>query len=390
MNIFGLTPIDAALSALGLNCAQLIADFFFQTPLAAMVLISGLLLNIGRLVNGNYRSFITFLFLTLTVSLLLLPNKAEGTIASAVERYGQAPSQSSQSIKDQVLNYHRIPAIQSFLNNAAEAAVVGIVHTFDSVVPAWARYLNSPFGLQKSCLYIREDLRHGISDFTLRRELNQFLHDYYLPALIFTKHNTSNLDMTAVWPGNERISVHYSSQARQQWSTLEKQLKVYFEKNKNLSEAARSKIANLTQTSLQIIDQYLIKSLVDQQLNTTAQVKNIDWPWHLTLWGLNFFPILYGGANLVLNFFFPFLVLILVLSRNIKFLFSYLRVFAWVKSWVFVGAVSSYISLSAARLHGPSSNPAWSWEQPYFCMAAVLLLVFIPFFTFTFIKSATA
>ena len=161
MDIFGFTATDTALSVLGLNTAQIIADFIFlQTPLAALAFAAGLIADIIQTTQtGNYRPLIVFFLIFVSVFLCLLPKRPEGVIKSALEHYTQS-TQSSQAFKDQILDYHQIPVLLSFLDQMTDALMIGFIHAFDSVMPAWAHYLTAPFGLQRNCLNIKIGRAH--------------------------------------------------------------------------------------------------------------------------------------------------------------------------------------------------------------------------------------
>lgn len=385
MNLFGLTPIDAALSALGLNFAQLITDVLTKSSLAALFFIVSVLFGIARLIrSGNYRVLASLFLLTLAVIFLLFPHRSEGAILSAAERYGQS-TQSSQVIKDRIFNYHQVPVLLTFVNQSGTAFFVGIIHALDKFVPQGAAFLSAPFAPQTHALIIREEIQGGIGDLDLRQDLNLFLYDHYLPALVLLKRDSPNTDIALLWPGDARINSYYSIAARRQWSSLESALRRYFDLNTNFSEKARSNMTFLTGPA-DAVDKALIKSVVNRQLNILTKTSRTDFIWRSSLWLLNSFPYVYGIGNLALAVFFPFLILMLVIKRNAGLLFGYLKALVWIKSWVLTAAVSSYFSLMMARLHPQTSDPSWVWEEPYYATAAAIALVILPFMTLHLIK----
>lgn len=142
MDIFGVTSIDVTLSIWGLSYAQLVTDFMFvRTPCGATVFIIGLILSIIELArSGNYRSLIIFLFLALSIPLLVLPHKKES------------------------LQNRQIPIFLSFLGQASDALIRGAIHALDETMPAWANYLTVPFSIQRNSLY----------PFTTKNSVNSF------------------------------------------------------------------------------------------------------------------------------------------------------------------------------------------------------------------------
>ena len=388
MDIFGLTPYDAALSVLGLNYCQIITDFLFrQTSVGLCAFIIGFLLSLWQVKKtGQYRPLIVFGFIILTAVPLFLPNKEEGSIKSAVERYAQS-IQTSQELKDHLINTHQIPVILSFVSQFIDSIMIGIIHAIDVLTPAWANYLTAPFRIHQTSFNIREEMNKGIADIDLERQLNIFLHDYYLPALSNLKHSTPAIDLNELWPGHARISVYYSSSGQKEWAKLKLQLMNYLNQNPSLSEQERARVINLTQMPAQTIEEGLIKSMVIHEFNRTVKLAEPGLIWKLSAWTLRGFPYMYGGFNVMLYAAFPMLILALAVTRDSGIIIHYLKNLLWDKTWILSGALCFYGSMLIARLQAQSTDsPAWVWEHPYYCVAAAVMLVIMPIATFLIIN----
>lgn len=328
--------MDKVLSADGLSYAQSIIDFLFtQAPCAALIFTAGLLLALWQLVrSGSYHPLIIFFFLFISIPLLAKP------------------------------------VLLNFLGKFGDVITTGAISVIDAAMPDQAKYLTAPFGLQRSSLSIREDLDQGFSDAVLQQRLNKFLYDQYLPALGVNKNNP----------------ISYPPNTQRQWQDLQRDLKNNFT-GSFLTDKLRTDISYLTQSSRDI-EEALIKSTVRRGLNGTARIRSSALPWQISFWGITAFPYIYGFANLLLYAFFPLAVLVLVLSRRAAVLLHYLKTLVWIKSWALGGALSFYASLFVARLQAQASpnDPSWAWEQPYYCLAAVILLCFTPLATFLIIQ----
>ncbi|MBI4309631.1 MAG: hypothetical protein HY591_04800 [Candidatus Omnitrophica bacterium] len=392
MDIFGFTAVDTALAVLGLNYAQIITDFiFFKTPLASLAFACGIIACLVQIIRtGHYRALALFFLIFLSISFLLLPKRPEGTIQSALEEYSQS-SQSSQDLKDQVLDYHDLPVILSFLGQAMDVFMIGIIHALDTVTPAWAQYLNAPFGLHNYCLHIREAMEQGIGDPGLRQKLNTFLYDQYLPALGMVQHDDPAVDFGQMWPGHEKITPYYPSSARKQWEGMERQLRNYLDTNPALAEQARVSVIALTQTSAQVMEQSLLKSITGRELKEAGDIHKITLLRQAGSSMMAVFPWIYGWANLMLYALFPLVILAMCISRSWKTAVYYLKGLVWVKSWSLGGALSFYASLLMARMQAQaaSGDPSWAWERPYFCIYAGIVLGLVPLMTFFLIKPLT-
>ena len=388
MDIFGLTSVDSALSVLGLNYAQLTVDFlFYKTPVAIVVFTGAFLLGLWQMArSGQYRHLITFFLAALTIVLLLLPKRQEGDIKSAVEHYSQS-AQSSQSIKNQILNYHQIPVILGFIAQMGDALMIGIIRSMDAVTPQWANYLTAPFGLHRGCLNIREAVQNGIEDIALRQKAEDFLYDHYLPSVSMLRIDLPSIDINELWPGHARIVNYYSSDARRQWEAIERELRNNINQNPAISEKTKAGIGQMMHLPLQDIEGALLRSFIRFELQRMAHRYKPSIFWRMNSWVLTAFPYLCGWAQLILYAMFPFLLLAFAFSRRVDVLSHYLRIFCWVKSWDLGGAVCFYFSLFIARLQAQAStDPSWAWEHPYFCVAAGIILGFMPVGTFLIIN----
>ncbi len=391
MSIFGFTPIDTAASVLGLNICQRLLEFIFlQTPLGAAAFTAGFLLSLWQSSQqAEFHSLIKFFIICVAVLLLILPSRPEGEIKSAVEQYGQTTIK-SQEIKDIQINEHRIPVILSFLGQMMDAVFIGAVHAIDAVTPAWAQYGTGPFLLHQTSLRLKENIDQGIADISLKKRVDQFLYDHYLPALSMLKNDSPQFqEQQELWPGHARILAFYSPAARREWEDLQRAFQQTSRQQPILSERGRDVLQQMTGTRLEDIDQAVFKSM------TAREVHELKRPiqrfsslfWQSINWILAVFPNIYGWANMMAYAFFPFLILFLGITRHAGLLTHYLKALIWIKSWLLGGALSFYSSLIIARLQAQSSSdPFWAWEHPYYCVGAVIGLLLMPTATFFIIN----
>ncbi len=386
MDIFGLTPIDTALSVLGLNAAQIIANYLVTTPLSATALAAGFLFSIVKTARYGHTQPLVILFVvTLSALFLVLPQRPEGNIQSAQERYGHS-DHSSQMIKDRLIEYHQIPVLLGFAEQISVAILAGAIHTFDVLMPSWAHFLTSPFGAARIALNMRKAIALGITDAPLHARLQKFLNDFYLPALGIIKNESSAAPLAELWPGHERVLSYYSSPGKAQWKQLGEEIARYFDQDPHLDHDARAHISAMTQSPQDAVLLSMTKSLVEQVLARLADVKANDWMWQATAAVVSVFPYMYGWANGLVLGCFPLMILTCVVTRSPRTIVHYCRTFAGVKAMALGAALCFYASLIVAAVAANTqSDPSWAWERPYFCAVLAILLVALPVGAFVII-----
>lgn len=354
MDIFGLTPIDSALAAWGLNCAQVLVDFLFkrtQVGLAALVIgFLGSLWQSAR--EGNLKHFVTFVFICLIGPLLFItPTRHEPAVKSAVEVYGSS-SVSAKSIKDTQTNAHTMPLMLSFVGQAADMVSVGIVFLIDNSLSNDTHFLKNPFDPQKLALEANQIIHAPIADPDLKRDVDDFIYAVYLPSLIINKNDSGVFD--------------HSEDLKNQL----KNLMIPIEKIRILLNQLGSASNNM--------DDQIIKSIIRGQIDQHKSL--LIWPFASILY--SFFPYILGWANFCLYIFFPVLMLMIMVFRRLSLFLRYLEVFCWIKSWVLGAAIAYYMSMLMAHLQAQSSVSAnWLWDYPYFVLLSVFLLCLMPVLT---------
>ena len=201
------------------------------------------------------------------------------------------------------------------------------------------------------------------------------------------RHDAHSMDSKDVWPGDKGIAAYYSPSAQKQWGQITNSLKTYLDQDVDFGSKGRTDIGLMTQTSDDVIQEELIKSIVRKELRNMAVIVTPSLPWQISSWILAAFPYVYGWCNVILYVTVPFLILAFIVTRHVGILMSYSKIFLWVKSWMLGGALCFYSSLLLARVQSQSSvDPSWAWEHPYYGMAAAMMLVLMPVLTFLLIN----
>ena len=382
MDIFGLTPIDTALSSLGLNCSQRLIEYLFvQTRIGVVAFLGGFFLNLWQSANkGNLRYLITYFFISLTVIfLLIIPKRQEPSIISAQEIYGAASTITAQSIKDMQTSEHAMPTILSFAGQMADSMSIGAIYTLDNILSFNVRFLPSPFGPQELSLQANQFLISSVSDVHLRDDLDDFIYAQYLPSLLMYKNNAKNLiDIHSLWPGHQDILKYYSSIQNTQWEALKERLKNFINDPKSLWKRIKELLISFGVQQNNLDDQ-IMASIIRGQINRT----NTSLLWYWTGMMQVGFPYMYGFANYCLYVSFSVLMLAIVSMCRLNLFLRYIEVFVWVKSLPLSAALSFYISLFIVRIQIQTSPLVnWFWDYPYYAVVASVLLCLLPLVSF--------
>lgn len=380
MNIFGLTPIDSALSALGLNCSQKLTEFFFsQSHLGLAAFTIGFVWSVWQSSReANFKYFAIFIFLSLAgISLFIFPQRQLTNIKSAMEVYGQNNSSiTAQSLKESQTHDNGVPLVLSFLGQMADMVNIGAISILDNTLASNIRFLSNPFGLQKFSLQAYQIIHDPVADASLKQNLDDFIYAHYLPTLNIYLNKAQAADLHTLWPGDTRITSLYSSNERTQWNDLKSRLSNLIQDPQSWGKIRSS----LSQSSFSgsNLDNQIIASMVNAQLYQSRV--HLWWDW-ASIVQLSF-PYTLGWGNFCLYVGFPPLMLSLIIFRRMTLFFKYIEIFVWVKSWALTAAISFYISLMAARIQAQTSTQSnWFWDYPYYALLASVLLCLIPILT---------
>ena len=353
MDVFGLTAVDSALSAWGLNCAATLIDLLFvKTPVGLVAFTVGFFWAIVQSARQGYFKHLTvFILLSLIGVLLFIGSKRqETTIKSAVEVYGTS-ALTAQSIRDSQTNQRSMPLMLSFFSQWADSISIGIINKVDEALNNQPHFLNSPFEIQRLSLRANQFINEPIADVKLRKKVEDFIYAEYLPSLI--KGETVSLSDIQV------LLKPLLDDAQGPWTKVKGAL----------TQIGRSQ---------NNIDNQIMASIVQGQC---APKQSLWLQWAAAV--QSFFPYITGWANFCLYLCFPFLMLALIVFRRMNIFLRYLEVFVWVKSLILSSAVSYYISLIALRIQGQAANGvSWFWENPYYVAVASILLLLMPVLTF--------
>lgn len=388
MSILGLTPIDSALSAVGLNIAYLITNLICHgTHIAAFVFILGLLLNIWRTArSGSFRPLIVFIFICITIILVFLPSANEGQIQSASEAYG-ARVETTSLIKNQMINIHQAPTVLTFLVLAATSIEIGVFHSIDMVMPAWAKYLNSPFEAHRSLLLIKRFVESGIGKTYLDSRLSNFLYDEYLPAVNQLKNLDSSVNITQFWPGHARIIPYYSQSAKQQWDDINTALIGFLEHDSVLLGKGIEAVAKINESTPQDTQNVLIRSIITNKLTSEQHSPLNNLSWLVSGWVHDLFFYAYGFLSMTIYATTPFLMVAVALTGLVQILLCTLKAFLWLKLTSLIVALGFYSSILIARLQVQSSSDlSWSWTHPYFSVFSAATMLIAPVISYLIVN----
>ena len=389
MDIFGLTSIDACLSAWGLNVAQSIIEFFFsRTNLGVLVFAIGFLSSIWQSVKeGSFKHFAVFIFICISGFLLIIvPSRQEPHIKSVMEVYGTS-SFTSKTLKDSQTTMHTMPLFLSYFGQMADAMSIGIVSIIDNAFTNDFRFLSNPLGVQGLSLQVNQLVNVPIADVKLRKDLDDFMYAYYLPSLnmyIDANPNGQVSNLRALWPGDTNIVHYYSEQGQLKWQEIQNSLMRLI----NAPQEPWGRIKRLLQqfnVASNDIDNQILASIIRGQLHV-----NQGHPYWFWVGAIHhFFPFVYGWANFCLYVSFPILMLAMIIFCRFIVFLRYLEIFIWIKSWILTTAIAHYVSMIAFRIQVQNLTEVHGiWEYPYFSVVAVILLCLMPVLTFIVIHKS--
>ncbi len=380
MDIFGLTPIDSALSAWGLICSQKLTEFFFsQSHLGITAFAIGFVWSVWESSReANFKYFAIFIVLSLVgIFLFILPQRQETNIKSAMEAHGGGNiNPTAQSLKDSQTHDNSMPLVLSFIGQMADMVNMGAISILDNTLSNSAHFLSNPFGLQKLSFQAYQLTHSPIADASLKQDLDDFIYAHYLPSLNMYLNKAQAADLHTLWPGDARITRLYSSNQRSQWDDLKNGLSNLLQDPQSWGKIRSS----LSQTNIfgNNLDNQIIASVVNAQLYHS---KSHSW-WNWASIVPTSFPYILGWGNFCLYVGFPPLMLSLIIVRRMTLFLKYVEIFIWVKSWTITAAISYYISLMAARIQAQTSTQYnWFWDYPYYALLASMLLCLMPILT---------
>ena len=351
MDIFGLTPIDSALAAWGLNISTRLSDFLFiQTPIGVLAFAIGFLYAVFQSAReANFKYFVIFVFISLAGTLLfIVPQRQQSVIKSASEIYGRPSAITAQVIKNSQTNDHSMPLLLSFFAQMIDSISFGAINRVDESLNSQSPFLSDPFKIQKISLQANGWINSPITDVVLRQDVDDFIYAQYLPSLIMRK------DI--------------------QWSDI--QARLTSNPQCPLGEI-KSSLSALS-ISHEHIDDEFMTAIIHGQCSAN---KSLWLKWAGGIQAL--FPYAYGWGNFCLYVSFPFLILALVVFRRMNLFFQYIEIFFWIKSWILCAAAGFYISLFALRIQGQTSSGInWFWDYPWYLAVGSIFLILMPILTF--------
>jgi len=380
MEVFGLTPIDAALSARGLYWSYQISQFIFiQTPLGLLSCVIGFLYSVLRSgQQANFKYFSIFAFIAISGALLfILPNRQVSVIKSAVEVFGQTINESGRSTDSLNIDYLHISVLLSFLSQLIDSISWGALSLMDSSLAKPLRFLNDPFSIHKLSLRFNEWQLDPITDIHLQRDLNDFYYAHFIPSLIkYQKQHGDLQDTHLIWPGHLEILRFYSNKERTEWDSLKRRVLILMNGSSDEWRQMRALMPQLELSLTDLEDQVVADSVT--AVNRSAR------PLWLSICSgmLMSFPYVYGAVSACLFLAWPLLMVVVVITSRLSLLLTYLGGFIWVKSWVFCAALSYYVSLMVLHVQAEGAlDFHWFWEYPYYLAIGSGLLILLPIFS---------
>ncbi|MBF0490647.1 MAG: hypothetical protein HQL15_08570 [Candidatus Omnitrophica bacterium] len=375
MNIFGLTPIDAALSAWGLTVSLKWTEFLFvQSALGVVALAMGFLWSLWESArNANFKYFSMFVFIALTGSLLFLGLKRQEPVIKSMAE----GSVSAQSIKETLTQETQMPYVLTFFSQTADALSIDLIGKIDVLLGTSGQFLKSPFGIQKLSWAAHQWIHRPVSDGTLRRDLDNFIYEHYLPSVAMYSNANEGSDLTSLSMEDARVLSHYSASGQGQWENIKGRLL-------NLINDTQGPWVNIKEVfgQMGILNEHWEDDVLSSIVRGEWKPPSYGWVDAASMVFVAF-PYLEGWANFCLFAAFPFLMLTMLIFRRLNVLLRYVEIFVWVKSWMLGGAVAYWVSLAAAYIQGQSSTQAvWFWEYPYYLTIGAALLILMPIVSF--------
>jgi hypothetical protein len=377
VNIFGITPIDTALSAWGLSFSYILSEYLFlKSPIGVLIFLLAFIGSILETVKKvNIKHVLLCVFLSFVVFfLLILPKREPVEIKSAVELHTGNSSLTAQSLKDAQIDSFQMPLFLSLFAQLTDVVSINVVSLIDQTLNKDLKFFKGSFHLQKLSLEANHMINSSFTDQSLKEELDNFMYVDFLPAFIM--HQTEQRDRVGlIWPGHEQILTLYTAEGAERWKILNQRFKKMIDSPHLIWKEVRETINQIKPIQENDFDEQLIASMIKGQYS----LKNNDWITWMGRVQL-FFPYIQGWANFCLYASFPFVIVILILSRDINVILYYLEAFIWIKSWTLGAATSFYCSLFAARIQSLTSTEiSWFWNSPYYVVFASVLLVLMPF-----------
>ncbi len=422
MDVFGLTPIDTALSVYGLNLSQALLDYIFNhSKIGYVAFVVGFLISVGKTAkSGSFRLLVTHFAIWIACMIIVLsPTKADGDFKSAWEAYSPsiAATQSrttAKSLKNEQTQLNRMPVVLSYVGQSLESFAIGAInfinpantsnqHDLDQLL-----FLKYPFRFQLLSLGLHREVMEGVDDIHLREAMESFSYDHFLPALTMLKYKLpSEHELTQANQGVAQtfnlfdhvpstLTEYYSPQGIQEWGALKRNVSAYLIRKNILPDVNNMlrEFYSSTQQRNLIIDNNVIDALVQGEARhlAPAQVKRSDWLWQAGDLLLQSYPFAQGWANLTIYLLFPIVICLVMTLARVEILFNYAKAFLWVKSLSFTAALAYLISLFIARVQAQAIvqpqgaiNISWFYQEPHVVLGAGLLSYLIPMLMFVFI-----
>ncbi len=379
MDIFGFTPIDAALSAWGLNVSQSLVRFFFTSHLGFVAFAIGFGYSVWRSAReANYRHFAVFAFICIAGwMMIVVPSRQEPHIKSVMEVYGTSNT-STQDVKNSQTTMNVMPLVLSYFGQMADAMNIGIISAIDNVLADDFRFLDEPLGIQRLALQANQFINTPIIDISLKKDLNDFIYAHYLPALAFYTNRNPTYDLRSLSPGSVSIVHQYSQQGKQKWDEIKNNLLQLLSD----PQGPWMKIRQLLQhsnISSSNIDNQILDSIFQGQLRPRQE----NLYWFLITGVHSFFLYIYGWVNFCLYVSFPFFMFAVLIFHRFSILLHYLEIFLWIKSWGLIAALAHYVSMMVFHIQIHNSGAIYGiWEYPYFSAVSAFILCVLPIFSF--------
>jgi hypothetical protein len=382
MELFGLTPIDSALSALGLNyCQTLMAYIFQDTSLGTCVFTLGFLFAISKSIQkGSIKPVIICFFLYIAAySLIVSPHRDIQVIKSAQERYGVI-TPTTDSLKWTTSN--EMPVLLSFIGQGMDAIFIGAVDALGKNTPDYANFLKQPYGIQRVSVNAHRLVYEGVGNISLKERVDEFVYSSYVPALTILKNSTSSLEnLSQYGPTHEGVNGLYSQEDKEEWESLKSGLLQHMNMLQSNWLMAKEFLSEFDQNHASKLEDDLLNALIQRQARSIQKI-NQSWLWRGMDHFFEILPLIQGGANLCLYASFPFVLLSVFITQKFHLFISYGKIFVWVKSWILTGALAFYASLIIARFQAQTSpNASWFWQSPLFCASSIFLIVLMPVLT---------
>ncbi len=407
MDIFGITPVDSALSVLGLNLSQGLMDFLFQeSKIGYLCFCIGFCYQIYRCTKEvNYwpllRHFCIFIACLITVG---TSTRHEENISSAWEAYCPAnhasrdssicapPALSTETLKSKIFNPHQrgskeMPALLSFLGQSFDLFTIGIISALSRLMPDDFQYLKYPFDIQDRALDLQRKVKLGIADLSLKQKAQDFIYTHYLPALILVKNTSADpvKDLSIHGFSSTTIINKYSPDVKAQWEGLKTRIQHAINMDTTWPEIKLMLDRRYPQQGNTHRDNYFIDAVMFNEVKALDKeyAQKSNWLWQAAQGLLQSYPYAQGMANLSLYVFFPVVLCLILTFARVDFLLCWIKSLVWVKLWVLTACLAYWASLLIANAQAQlAGGIKWFWQEPYFALGAGVLVYFTPLMMF--------